>query len=250
MEAVAETTATTSGTAVPPGTAMPPGTAIRSLGEPSLAQLLGLREDELRDVSSRMRMLDYQKNRTVITEGEKTHSIYMIRSGRVKVFLNGTNGREISLNTLGPGEYFGEMALDEGPRSACVTTLEASQFFVIPVTVFRQFVARHPDFAMGLIRKLISRARGLLNSVGGLALLDVHGRVARLLLDLAVEQDGKLVVSASPTKQDIANRVGASREMVSRVFRDLAADGYIDVRKGCITIAKTLPDHKISSCRG
>lgn len=218
-------------------------------GPPALADLLGLREEEMRVFAPRVRLLACQKGCTVLTEGERTQSIYLVRSGRVKIFLNGANGREISLHLLGAGEYFGELGLDEGPRSASVATLEHSQFFVIPVAVFRHLVATHPQFAMSLIGKLIARTRGLLNSLGRLALLDVHGRVARLLLELAREDNGRLVVSSPPTKQDIANRVGASREMVSRVFRDLAAAGYVEMRKGSITITKDLPDHKLASAR-
>jgi len=224
------------------------GVMARAPGGPSLAELLDVREEQLAGVHSRVRLLDCPKNKTVITEGERTQSIYVIRSGKVKVFLNGNNGREISISVLGPGEYFGEMGLDEGPRSASVTTLAASQFFVVPVAVFRQLIARHPDFAMAVIRKLILRARSLLNNVGSLALLDVHGRVARLLFDLASEEDGVLVVNGPLTKQDIANRVGASREMVSRVFRDLVSGGYIEVRKGRIAVARTLLDRKLATC--
>ena len=160
----------------------------------------------------------------------------------MKVFLYGRNGKEIDLNILGPGEYFGEMVLDAGPRSASVITLEPAQFFIIPQPVFRDFVIKHPEFAMRLIKTLIFRTRGLLNNVRSLASLDVYGRVARLLLELAVETEGKLVIQGKLTKQEIANRVGASREMISRVFKDLCTGGYIEMEKDRIVIAKTLPD--------
>lgn len=204
---------------------------------------LGLQDDELQSLSVHAKLQSFPRNKVIIHEGDRTDSVYVIHSGRVKVFLYGQNGKEIDLNILGPGEYFGEMVLDSGPRSASVMTLEPSQLFIIPQPVFRDFVIRHPEFAMRLIKKLIFRARGLLNNVRSLASLDVYGRVARLLLDLAGEEDGKLVIHGKLTKQEIANRVGASREMISRVFKDLTVGGYIEVEKTRITIARSLPDH-------
>lgn len=206
-------------------------------------RLLGLEDEELHSLSEHAQLQSFPKNKIVVSEGDRTSSIYVIRSGKVKVFLYGRNGKEIDLNILGPGEYFGEMVLDSGPRSASVMTLEPSQLFIIPHAVFREFVIKHPEFAMRLIKTLIYRTRGLLNNVRSLALLDVYGRVARLLLDLAEDEDGKQVILGKLTKQDIANRVGASREMISRVFRDLAQGGYIELEKGKITIVRSLPEH-------
>jgi CRP/FNR family cyclic AMP-dependent transcriptional regulator len=181
----------------------------RSLKFPSF---LGMQDQELQSLSAHAKLQSFPRNKIVIHEGDHTDSVYVIHSGRVKVFLYGKNGKEIDLNVLGPGEYFGEMVLDSGPRSASVMTLEPAQFFIIPQSVFRDFVIKHPEFAMRLIKTLIFRTRGLLNNVRSLASLDVYGRVARLLLDLAVEEDEKLVILGKLTKQEIANRVGASRE--------------------------------------
>ena len=147
------------------------------------------------------------------------------------------------LGTQGPGEYFGEMVLDGGPRSASVMTLEASRFAVIPKNKFRDFVLSHPGFSLHLIEKLIRRTRALTESVKSLALMDVYGRVARLLLALAVPEDGRFVIEERLTQQDIASRVGASREMISRILKDLSIGGYITVDKKRITINKTPPRH-------
>ena len=217
----------------------------RSIPGPAgkLPSFLGLTDEEIRSLSAHVELQSYPRNKAVINEGDSTDSVYVIHSGRVKVFLYGRNGKEIDLNILGPGEYFGEMVLDSGPRSASVMTIEPSEFFIIPQRVFRDFLVMHPDFAMRLIKMLIYRTRGLLNNVRSLASLDVYGRVARLLLDLATEEDGKLVIDGKLTKQEIANRVGASREMISRVFKDLSVGGYIEVEKNRITIARNLPDH-------
>lgn len=202
---------------------------------------LGLEEHELRALSAHATVQAFPKNTVVINEGDRTDSIFFIRAGRVKVYLHSELGREVVLNVHGPGEYFGEMVLDEGPRSASVMTLEPSQFLIISKADFRQFLSTHPDFAMRLINRLMGRVRALTENVRSLALMDVYGRVARLLLELAVEDDERLVVTEKLTQKDIADRVGASREMVSRIFKDLIAGGYIAVENKQITINKDLP---------
>lgn len=182
------------------------------------------------------------KNTMLITEGERTtDSIYLIQSGKVKVFLCSADGKEVDLEVLEPGDYFGEVELDDGVRSASVVTIERSRLAVIRQSEFRKFVAENPDFAMQFILKLITRTRALLKNVKGLALLDVSDRVARLLLDMATEENGKLIITEKLSKRDIANRVGATREMASRVFKDLVSSGYIELEPQKITIARRLP---------
>jgi CRP/FNR family transcriptional regulator, cyclic AMP receptor protein len=195
---------------------------------------------DLRDFARRAVARTFPKGTVVVREGERTDSLYIIVSGRVKIYVS-DEGKEIVLGESGPGEYFGEMVLDEGPRSASVMTLEPTEFLVVPKEDFMEFVATSPQFALNLILKLIKRVRALTNDVKSLALLDVYGRVARMLLELAVERDGVLVVENKPTQQEIASRVGASREMVSRILGDLTTGGYIEVGRDRITIAKALP---------
>ena len=186
----------------------------------------------------------FPKNTMLITEGDRTtDSIYLIQSGKVKVFLCSADGKEVDLEVLEPGDYFGEMELDGGPRSASVVTMERSQLVVIRQSEVRRFLAGNPDFAMQFMLKLIARTRGLLKNVKSLALLDVSGRVARLLLDMATEENGKLIIARKLSKRDIANRVGATREMASRVFKHLVASGYIELEHKKITIAGRLPQH-------
>lgn len=202
-----------------------------------------LREEELRALSGEGVVRAFPKQTVIVNEGDKTESLYIILSGRVKVFLSDDAGREIVLGTQGPGEYFGEMVLDEGPRSASVMTIEPSRFAVVPKQKFREFLRSHPEFSILLVEKLIRRVRALTESVKSLALMDVYGRVARLLLDLAVKEDGRLVINERLTQQDIASRVGASREMISRILKDLTIGGYIAVDKKKITINRTPPRH-------
>jgi len=202
-----------------------------------------VRDEELRALSVEGVVKNFPKNTVIVSEGDETDTLYIIIAGRVKVFVGDEEGKEIVLGTQGPGEYFGEMVLDGGPRSASVMTLGPSRFAVIPKNKFRNFLLTHPGFSLHLIEKLIRRTRALTESVKSLALMDVYGRVARLLLDLAVAENGTLVIEEKLTQQDIASRVGASREMISRILKDLTAGGYITVEKKRITINKTPPRH-------
>ena len=196
---------------------------------------------DLRDFAQHAVSRTFPKNTVVVREGDRTDSLYIIVSGRVKIYMSGEKSKEIVLNESGPGEYFGEMVLDEGPRSASVMTLEPTEFLIVPKDDFKDFVTKSPEFALHLICKLIKRVRALTNDVKSLALMDVYGRVARMLLELAAESDGVLVIESKPTQQEIASRVGASREMVGRILGDLTAGGYIEVGRDRITIAKALP---------
>jgi CRP/FNR family cyclic AMP-dependent transcriptional regulator len=200
-----------------------------------------LSEAELKTIGQRGLTRAFPKNAVVVTEGDRTDSLYIVVSGRVKVYVSDDKGKEIVLNEAGPGEYFGELMLDEGPRSASVMTLQPTRFLVVPKEDFEDFVARSPEFALHLIRKLIRRVRALTNDVKSLALMDVYGRVARMLLDLAEDRDGTLVIESRPTQQEMANRVGASREMVNKILKDLTEGGYIAVERDRIKIARTLP---------
>lgn len=201
-----------------------------------------LQEQDLALLSRHAAQQTYPKNAVIINEGDDNDLIYIIRVGRVKVFVSDGNGRDVVLNVHGPGEYFGEMVLDEGPRSASVMTLEPARLLLISKVDFRRIVLAHPDFTMRFIGRLMHRVRALTQNVRNLALLDVYGRVARLLLEIAVEQDGRLVIPHKLTQKNIAERVGASREMVSRVLKDLTVGGYIKVETKRIIIMRDLPE--------
>lgn len=202
-----------------------------------------LTETELRALSGQGAIKSFQRHTVIVSEGDETDSLYVILSGCVKVFVADESGKEVVLGTQGPGEYFGEMVLDGGPRSASVMTLESSRFVVIPKRKVRDFLRGQPDFAIRLIEKLIHRSRSLTASVKNLALMDVYGRVARLLLELAEDDSGTLVIREKLTQQDIASRVGASREMVSKILHDLATGGYLSISQKRITIHKAPPRH-------
>lgn len=207
-----------------------------------MEQAYTLERGELEELTRGAAVRKLPRQALVVSEGDRTDSLYVILSGKVKVFL-AEEGRSLTLRHLGPGDYFGEMVLDEGPRSASVVTMEPSEFAVISREQFQKFIAAHPDFTLRLIKKLIHLTRALTNNVRSLALLDVYGRVARLLLDLAENQDGKRVIPEKLTQREIANRVGASREMIGLILRDLSVGGYITVEGKQITINREPPKH-------
>ncbi len=202
-----------------------------------------LADADLLAMSSHAVARAYPKGTIVVSEGDRTETLFVILEGRVKIYASDDHGNEVVLATQGAGEYFGELVLDEGPRSASVMTLEPSRFLVVPKKDFRDFVLANPAFAHSFIEKLIGRVRTLTESVKSLALMDVYGRVARLLLELAEERDGVMVINERLTQQDIASRIGASREMVSRILRDLAAGGYISLQRNSIVIHRRPPAH-------
>ncbi len=185
----------------------------------------------------------FPKNTVLVQEADHSDQLYVVLSGRLKVFLADSDGKEIIVDTLGPNQYFGEMALDGEPRSASVMTMEASRLAVVQREDFKKFLGAHPEAAFQFIVALIQRARNLTRTVGNLALLDVYGRVARLLLDNAVNDGGKLIVEERMTQQEIARHVGSSREMVSRILSDLRAGKYIETENNRIVIRQQLPKH-------
>lgn len=202
----------------------------------------GLDDAALHVLDQHVAIRTYPKHSPVIHEGDDSSSLYIILEGKVKVFLRDEHGKEVILNFLGPKEYFGELALmDEGPRSAFVMTLEPSKFCVISRRDFLQCLAVHPDIGYKLIKHLSRCLRKLTNNVKSLALMDVYGRVARTLLQFAKAEGNRLIVTERLTHQDIANLVGSSREMVSRIMKDLISGNYISVEDKTIIIHDRLP---------
>jgi CRP/FNR family cyclic AMP-dependent transcriptional regulator len=207
----------------------------------SIEQLPPLAPDTLREIAASGVVRNYPKNTVLINEGDIGDSLFIVLSGRVKVYSSNQAGREIVIAFHGAGEYVGEMSLDGSPRSASVMTLEPTTCAIVNRSSFREFILAHPDFAMHLIERLIQRVRLTTENVKSLALSDVYGRLVKLLLALAVEREGKLVVPEKLTQQDIAERVGASRDMISRLLKDLIAGGYLAVQDRTITILKKPP---------
>jgi CRP/FNR family cyclic AMP-dependent transcriptional regulator len=208
----------------------------------SVEQMIqGIGDPMIRELASRGQARTFPKNAVIINEGDRGDTLFVILSGKVKVYVSDDDGREMILDMHGAGDYVGEMSLDGQPRSASVMTMEPTTCAVLSRDELRAAIGRNPDIAMAIIEKLIERARIATDNVKNLALMDVYGRVARLLLSLAKEEGGKLVVPERMTQQDIADRVGASRDMISRIFKDLTVGGYVTVENRQITINRKPP---------
>ena len=202
----------------------------------------GLSSAALAEIEQHGTVKSFRNNTIVINQDDETYSLYVILSGSVRVFISGEDGREAVLNHQSAGDYFGDLALiDKQPRVASVMTTEASRFMIISRDDFMACLSKNPEIAINLIKPMTSRMRMLARNVSNLALLDVYGRVARVLLEQAEEQDDGEMVTEKLTQQEIADMVGASRAMVSRILKDLKAGGYISVAKKRITIHQKLP---------
>ena len=178
----------------------------------------------------------YPKNSVILFEDDPGDALYVVATGQVKVVLIGEDGREVILSVMGPGEFFGEMSLlDDEPRSAHVIAMEESALVVLRREDFEGILSQTPAIALALLREMSRRLRRADEKVGSLVLLDVQGRVARLLLDMASEEDGERITRRL-THHTIAQMIGSSRETVSRTMRDLVDRGLIAVQRRDIVI--------------
>ncbi|HXE39812.1 MAG TPA: cyclic nucleotide-binding domain-containing protein [Azonexus sp.] len=197
----------------------------------------GLNESELEKLSKVSGRKRAERGSFVVRAGESTDSLYILLTGRAKVTNTDEEGREIILAWLGPGEFFGEMGLIDGsPRSANVVASEPCELLVLSRDTFQRCLQDNFLVAQKLMQILVRRLREADRKIESLALLDVYGRVARLLLELSVEEDGRRVVKKKISKQDMARMIGASREMVSKVMRDLELSGYIACEHDLVVI--------------
>ncbi|HZP93760.1 MAG TPA: Crp/Fnr family transcriptional regulator [Burkholderiales bacterium] len=201
-----------------------------------------LSDEDIRFLTERAAVRSYPRGAIIVNEGDEGNSLFVIQSGSVKAYLSDDTGKEVVLSTQGPGEYFGDLALFDGaPRSASVAALEPCKLLIVSKAQLREALAARPEIALALLKGLALRVRTLTENVRTLALLDVFGRLVKTLYSLAAERDGVLVIEQRHTQQDLANRIGASREMVSRIMHDLAQGGYIEVGNGRIAIRKKIP---------
>lgn len=199
-------------------------------------------ESELLEaISARGQLKHFPPRTIIILEGDPGDAVYLINSGKGKIYSTNDSGREIIFDTYGPGDILGEPMLDGGVRSASVMTLEATSCSMIRARDFRELIAQNAGFALHVITRLIRLLRASNESVKSLALEDVYGRVVRFLMLNATQVGGEWIIEERMTQQDIADRVGASREMVSRIFKDLEKGDYISVDRNRIVVRRKPP---------
>jgi CRP/FNR family transcriptional regulator, cyclic AMP receptor protein len=185
----------------------------------------------------------WESGAIVVSEGDDADAMYLIHQGELRAFVVGEAGRVVELNTLGPGEFFGELMLSGEVRVASVQVIRRARLTRVSRTEAERLLASRPDLAFELIQSLVKRVRTLTRNVERLASADVYGRLVGLFEALAVEDKGRRVVPGPMSQQRIAERVGASRAMINRLMQDLARGGYIEVTRERIVILQSLPTH-------
>jgi len=189
------------------------------------------------DIASLARLASrrrYPKDTVVFFENEEGDFFFMIVEGRIKVTILGDDGREVILSILGTGDFFGEMALlDNEPRSATAIAIEDSELVSLHRHDFQSVLSDNRSIMSALIKILAARIRKANHQISTLALLDVYGRVARVIVDMARDEgrrlkDGRIAFRRA-THQEIANRIGTTRETVTRMLKDLERQGMLHI---------------------
>lgn len=200
-----------------------------------------LSDEHIQDLARVTVSRRFPKEAMIFEEGDFADALYVVETGKVKVLLSDADGHDVIISILNRGECFGEMALvDSEVRSARVVTMTPSDVMMIAKGEFERWLTGHPEISMALLQELSRRLRSANRTIGSLAMLDVGGRVARVLLEAARDEDGQLIVRDPPTQKDIASMVGASREMVNRTFKELMRQGRISQAAGVIRIHEPL----------
>jgi CRP/FNR family cyclic AMP-dependent transcriptional regulator len=201
-----------------------------------------LPDEALNALAAKAKSVKYPKQAVIISEGDETNSLYIILSGKVRVFSSDEKSKEVTLQVQESGSYFGELALlaDE-PRSASVETLEKTVCGIISKNDFKYWLASHPDVAIGLLSDLSAKIRHLTEKVKQMALSNVYERTIKVLQDIATKEGDIFVIDNKPTQQELANMVGSSREMINKVMKELTKGGYIVIKGKTLRIENKPP---------
>lgn len=218
-------------------------TAVSIIALKTFPLFQGLSDEVLAAVAQCSMMRRFPRGQAVVHAGDRSDFVYFVLTGSLKVVVSDEDGREVILSILGQGELFGEMAIfGEQPRSASVVAVTPADLVMIAKQDFRQIMKDNFEVAWRIMCNLAERLRHADRKIESLALMDVYGRVARLLLEMAEERDGQMIVERKISKQDIAKMIGASREMVSRVMKDLSVQGLIEEGERGIVLRERLND--------
>ena len=182
----------------------------------------------------------YKRGEVLVEQGQKSNALAILLTGRARVISADSRGREVILATLGPGDYIGEMSIiDNEPHSATVRAEVQTDVLLLGRADFARCLAENASMSLVVMRGLVKRLRHADRKIESLALLDVYGRVAHALLDFAVpDAQGQQVIKDKISRQDLAKMVGASREMVSRVMKDLEERAFIQTLPSGVTLLK------------
>jgi CRP/FNR family transcriptional regulator, cyclic AMP receptor protein len=184
----------------------------------------------------------YRRGTVLINEGDIGDTLFIVVSGKLRAYSADDKGKEVTYGIYGAGDYVGEMSLDGGPRSADVMTMEPTVCSVVTRETLLRFIQQRPEFALELIAKLIRRARLATDTARSIALVDVYGRLTQWLNSAAqVQVDGRRIIVQRVTHQELAHHLACSREMVSRLLKDLEKGGYIELDDRRIVLLSTLP---------
>ena len=196
---------------------------------PLFALLTANQAESVADAVSKRR---FKRGEVIVGQGEKSNTLFIILTGRTRVITSDKRGREVILATLQPGDYIGEMSLiDNKPHSATVRAEVQTDMLTLGRAEFARCLPENSSMSYAIMKGLVQRLRQADRKIESLALMDVYGRVARSLLEFALpDRDGLLTIRERISRQDIAKMVGASREMVSRVMKDLEDRGFIETR--------------------
>ncbi|NOT84160.1 MAG: Crp/Fnr family transcriptional regulator [Methylococcaceae bacterium] len=195
-------------------------------------------------LAANAKLAKFPKHATIITEGEVSSSLYIVLTGKVRVFTSYADGKEVTLLTQGPGSYFGELALlTDEPRSASVTTLESSVCGIITRADFLSWLTLYPAVAIDFLGILSEKVKYLTEKIKQLALFNVYERTISVLKDMARQEGDCFIIDNRPTQQELASMVGASREMVNKVMKELTRGGYVVVLDKSLRIEGRLPSN-------
>ncbi|SJM94799.1 Crp/Fnr family transcriptional regulator [Crenothrix polyspora] len=204
--------------------------------------LATLPSDALQVLASKAKAVKFLKQEVIITEGDETHSLYIILSGKVRVFSTDNKSKEVTLLIQETGSYFGEIALlSDEPRSASVLALEKTLCGIISKHDFIQWLTLHPEVAISLLGVLSEKIRALTQKVKQLALSNVYERTIKVLNDMARPYGDMYIITARPTQYELATMVGSSREMINKIMQELVKGGYIILEEKTLIIEKKLP---------
>jgi CRP-like cAMP-binding protein len=201
-----------------------------------------LTTDQAQSIADSVVKRRFKRGELIVEQGTKSNALFILLNGRARVLTADTRGREVILAVLQPGDYVGEMSLiDNEPHSATVRAEVQTDMLVLGRSEFSRCLPESSSLSYAILRGLVARLRNADRQIESLALLDVYGRVARTLLDMAEEEKGLKIIRGKVSRQDMAKVVGASREMVSRVMKDLEDKGVIEtLENGSVVIKERL----------